>query len=182
MPAMKNYKQLKRRSCVPHADTQSPRPHVDQGYPHYHQDRQSSAPPAESDASNVQKAAAGRSRFPTLLDRPAQADTPHSFPIDRDARCIVQRVAVVLRAHGSHVRAPRRCTHRAVHRGAIPLAAIVGLRRAGRCVRAEAPKSSPDNAGSLRDDSGIVPKDRLPSHTGREALPFCHSCGFDLSH
>lgn len=167
---------------APPADTQSPPPHAAQECRRYQQDQQSSAPPAKCDASTAPTTAADQSRFPASPDRPARVDRPHSFPIDQDARCSVRRVAVALRAHESRVRAPHHWIHPAAHRVAIPPVAIAALPHEDRYVRAAAPKSCRDNAGSLRDGSDIAPKDRLPSHKDREALPFCHSCGCGLSH
>jgi hypothetical protein len=73
-----------------HADNRWPPRRTGRGYRHCQPDQRWSAPPAECGASNAPRVAADRSRFPALLDRPAQAGTLHSFPIDRDARCIVQ--------------------------------------------------------------------------------------------
>lgn len=169
-------------SPAPHADTQSPQPHAAQECQHYHQDQQSSAPPAKCDASIAPTTATDQSHSQASPDRPVQADTPHSSPIDQDAHCIAQRVAVALHAHESHAHAQHRWIHRAAHRAAIPPAAVAALQYAGRCVRAAGLKFFLGNVGSLRDDSGIVPKDRRPNRKGIEALPFCHMCGFGVSH
>ncbi len=169
-------------SPAPHADTQSPQPHAAQECQHYHQDQQSSAPPAKCDASIAPTTATDQSHSPASPDHPAQAGTLHSFPIDRDAHCNVLRVAFEFHAHGSRAHAPHRCTRPAAHRAAIPPAAIAALPHADRYARAVALKSSRDSAGSLQDDSGIVPMDHQPSHKGIEALPFCHTCGYAVSH
>ena len=166
---------------VPPVDTQSPQPHAGQECPHYQQDQQSSAPLAKCDASIAPTTAADRSRSPASPDRPARVDTPHSSPIDRDARCSAPHDAVELRAHESHVREPHHWIHPAAHPVAVRPAAIAALPRAGRYVRAAGRRSCCGNAGWRRDDSDIVPRDRRPSRTDREALPFCHLCGLPVS-
>lgn len=154
---------------APHAGTQSPQPHAVQEYPHSQQDQQSSAPPAKCDASNAPTAATDQSRSPASPDHPPRVDTPHSFPTDRDARCSAPHDFVELHAHGSRVRGRHHWIRRAEHRGVVPPVEAAGLQHAGRCVQAAALKSCRDSVGSLQDDSGIFPKDRLPSRRGRDS-------------